>query len=402
MNIDEYAEIKGLEIFKIDTAETKDYTEVDLENMVAKANLHEAPVVIGHDENQDLLRNSGLLSAGWIKKIYRQGKSLFADLRDVPKVVADLIRKRAIAKRSVEIYNDFVDDAGNHHGKVIRRLAFLGGDIPRIKSLSDHLALYGEQAPADVTVINFSEINETIEGELKRREFDEKCDAIYWTFRDKLWQAFSNQESSDEQKKEAISALIDEFNSLLKESFKKTIGTFTETKIETEVKVEKEKEKIEKAAVQKFTEEFAKNYGKTPEELAAELETIRLNGIKQEVKTFCENLLKEGLAPKIVNAFSNLYLRAIGVEKFAEGESLAQGLNQFMTDLAAAVKDKSIYVEFSERGKVDDPQVMENVEKKLRGFSEGAIDLELTKKVIAYQVKHKCSFEEAYAKVTQK
>lgn len=234
MQIHEYAEIKGLEIFKIGTKETGEYTEADLDNMAAMANagVHEAPVVISHDENQNLLEADKLPAAGWLKKVYRQGKSLFADIADVPRVVADLIQKKALRKRSVEIYNDFVDDEGKRKGKVIRRLALLGAAIPRIKSLSDHLALYEETTDQDLSVISFSEMDESIEGNLKQEEFNEKLDRLWWAFRDRTWDIYYDDEMSDDDKKKAYQDAFDEFKKLIKEAFSDTLGKFTEPKFQ--------------------------------------------------------------------------------------------------------------------------------------------------------------------------
>jgi len=363
MKVNQYAEIEGLEIFKAGTAESKEYSATDLDNMVSNlgAGGHDAPVVISHDENQNLLKASGLLAAGWVKKLYRQGMSLFADLRDVPAVVADLIKKKAIAKRSVEIYNDYVDDGGKHFGKVIRRLAFLGGDIPRIKNLSDHLALYGEEEAdaQEVKVVSFSEINETIEGELKRHEFDDQ-----------------------------------------KDLFKDTIGAFAEDnnqEQEENTMTPEEQKKIEDAAVQKFAEDFAKIHGKTPEEFAADAATQKLQARKQEIENFCEGLKQQGLAPKITDAFKSLMLKNEKFENFAEGESFDKGLNQLMTDLAAAVKDGSAYVNFAEQGKTDEKTADVDIKK----YGEEAVGVELLQKAKAYQAEHKVSFGEAMIAVSQ-
>jgi hypothetical protein len=64
---------------------------------------------------------------------------------------------------SAEFYDDFIDDQGRHHGQVLRRLALLGADPPRVKSLADlPFARFGEPTaladPRPFSVVVFSEV----------------------------------------------------------------------------------------------------------------------------------------------------------------------------------------------------------------------------------------------------
>jgi len=393
MESEQFEEIKGLEIFKIGTAETKNYTIKDLDNMVKKAEegIHEAPVVISHDENQDLLAADKLPAAGWIKKLYRKGKSLFADIVDVPKVVAELIRKKALKKRSVEIYHDFVDDAGKHHGKVIRRLALLGGAIPRIKSLSDHLALY-EETKQEFSTVSFSEMDESIEGTMKQDEFSRKLDDIYWIFRDKLWKVWWDQEATDDEKKTRFKSLIDEFASLIQEIFKDTIGSFSENNREDNQMSTENKMKIEEEAKKRYVEEFAEKYGISPEEAVQKMKEMERKQKEEEINRFCENLKREGLAPVIVDQYKEILTKAT-FDSFTEGESLNERLNQLMADIAKHVKEGTAYVEFQEKGKVGANGA--DVDKDTKKFGENAVNIDLMKKAKAYAKEHKISFAEA-------
>jgi len=145
---EEFGECKGLELFEIGQDETKDYTDEDLEKIITNfeklQKIHRAPlVVLGHDEDQGLLKKSGLPSAGWVSRIWRKGKKFFGDFKDVPKKVVDVIKKKAYRFPSVEIYRNFVFQ-GEEYGPVLRRVALLGADIPRVKSLDDVLARYEE------------------------------------------------------------------------------------------------------------------------------------------------------------------------------------------------------------------------------------------------------------------
>src|ERR1043165_4095989 len=91
---------------------------------------------LGHDEEQELLQRSDLPAAGWVKHIYRDGAKLKADFAEVPDVFCDLLKRKAYRKMSAEIYTDF-EDQGVPYGLVLRRVAFLGAEIPQVKSLAD-------------------------------------------------------------------------------------------------------------------------------------------------------------------------------------------------------------------------------------------------------------------------
>ncbi len=144
----DFGECLNVPIFEIGQIESKDYTEQDLDRMIKNFSKlqksHRPPlVVLGHGEDQDLLKKSGLPSAGWVAKVWRTGKKMFADFKDVPKQVVEAIKNGAYRFPSVEIYRNYAFN-GQEFGAVLRRVALLGADIPRIKSLDDVVARYEE------------------------------------------------------------------------------------------------------------------------------------------------------------------------------------------------------------------------------------------------------------------
>jgi len=165
----EFGECNGVEIFEIGQTESKDYKKEDLEKIIENfaklQNSHRPPmVVLGHDEDQSLLQKSGLPSAGWVSKVWKKGKKLYADFKDVPKQLVPIIKKGGYRYPSVEIYRNFVF-GDEEFGPVLRRVALLGADIPRIKSLSDIVARYGENDCTDsfcVPVVRQGSEEETI------------------------------------------------------------------------------------------------------------------------------------------------------------------------------------------------------------------------------------------------
>jgi hypothetical protein len=122
----------------------KPYSDADLDEMIGNFNQSSAgskplvrvPAVLGHEENQEYLDRSDLPAAAWAKRIYREGHILKADFGDMPPKVTKLIKSRAYRTVSAEIYDDPPEGVPGQ-GKMLRRVAFLGGEIPQVKSLED-------------------------------------------------------------------------------------------------------------------------------------------------------------------------------------------------------------------------------------------------------------------------
>ncbi|MBU0516546.1 MAG: phage protease [Proteobacteria bacterium] len=153
MSRHDFAELKDVEIFEAGTYRGRTYTAQDLRQMIANwkdfGDQLKPTLVVGHDENQVLLQNSGLPAAGWLAGLRLRGGRLVADFRDVPQVIVDLVKKGAYRRVSAEVYRNFKRGAQNV-GFVLRRVALLGGEIPEIKTLEDVAALYEEPAtPGD-------------------------------------------------------------------------------------------------------------------------------------------------------------------------------------------------------------------------------------------------------------
>lgn len=124
-------------------------------NALISTNLHEPPIKLGHNEQQDLLKADGLPAAGWVTKLCRIGDQIFADIDDVPKAVNDAIETRAYSKISAEIYQAFEHPETHENiGKVLRAVALLGADIPAVKGLGDISKLYHSES---MFAITFSE-----------------------------------------------------------------------------------------------------------------------------------------------------------------------------------------------------------------------------------------------------
>lgn len=110
-----------------------------------------SPVKLGHGNSQKLLEQEGLPAAGWLDNVRVAGNSVVADIKQVPKRIADLMEAGGWRNRSVELRR--------RDGKlVLTGLALLGSTLPAIDTLKDIEALYAELdlGDPDETVIVFA------------------------------------------------------------------------------------------------------------------------------------------------------------------------------------------------------------------------------------------------------
>jgi len=156
-----------IEIFEAGTHRGKTYTEADLDAMVANFAAHrdriKPPLKLGHDDEQQAAKLSGLPAVGWLDELKRMGTKLVARFRDVPRVVKEAVRRRLYKRMSAEIYTDIGQVVKGARGMALRAVALV--DIPEVKTLQDILAL-AETLPAvdafddsgaDVLVVEYEE-----------------------------------------------------------------------------------------------------------------------------------------------------------------------------------------------------------------------------------------------------
>lgn len=90
------------------------------------------PLVIGHEEEQEILKRSDLPAAGWIDKVWVDGDRLMGQADRVPDPVRSWIDGGQYRTWSAEIYRDY-----HGLGPALRRVALLGADIPHKKDLGE-------------------------------------------------------------------------------------------------------------------------------------------------------------------------------------------------------------------------------------------------------------------------
>ena len=101
----------------------------------------------GQEDEKEARRVFGAPALGYAKRIWIEGKKLLADLKQVPKKFADLIKAGAFKRISAEIYWDYVYEvSGKKFPRVLKSIAFLGAEIPALTDLKTIESLYQKNA----------------------------------------------------------------------------------------------------------------------------------------------------------------------------------------------------------------------------------------------------------------
>ena len=153
--------ISRLEIFAAGTwtpgnGEETVFHESDLDAMVeAFAALHGTNVVrphlkLGHTDAQKWFGQSvGIPTLGWIDRIWREGRKVFADVSNVPEALLDMIKSQRYHNVSAEIFPPgVIEHEGKKFGPVLSAVALLGTEMPAVKDLAGLAsALFADPAP---------------------------------------------------------------------------------------------------------------------------------------------------------------------------------------------------------------------------------------------------------------
>lgn len=256
--------IKGVEVFMSGKWNGDRYIEKDLDAMVANFGAVEAPLKIGHDQDQKF---SSVPAVGWIERIYRKGKKLFADIKDIPALVAQAINNRAYKKISAEIiWDSLIGD--KFYDRVFAGAAILGGELPAVNKLADLPLIYNKEKAECKTVyfdLNGGEIVNVVEDD-KGSEGDKKINKK------------ENKTMSEE--------LIKRYEEQLAEA--KEAVEASEAKVE-----EAEAKVVDAEAKAKEAEEKAEVATKENEELKAEKEAVIKENELKEIKAFAQKLVDD-------------------------------------------------------------------------------------------------------------
>jgi len=129
----------GRHIFRVGTWNGMKFTEKDLDDIVRNfdklRDVHHVPLKFGHNEEQDM--TDGQPAIGWINKVYRKGKDLFADFTHVPEVVMEAIDAKRYRTVSVEVMKNAKLNGEAIKSWFLDAVALLGADQPAVSGLSD-------------------------------------------------------------------------------------------------------------------------------------------------------------------------------------------------------------------------------------------------------------------------
>ena len=164
-------ELKDIEVFGKGTWKGIKITDKDIDDIVNNTNeiidKLKPKVKLGHGDKQDLLRKTGLPAGGWITKLKRAGDKILVDIKEVPKVLYQLIKNGAYKRISSEILAGYTEPSTKKkYNKVLSAIAFLGADLPAVTNLKDIAALYDSDDNANLIIYEKT----TKEVDKKRKE----------------------------------------------------------------------------------------------------------------------------------------------------------------------------------------------------------------------------------------
>jgi len=170
-----------VEIFRAGKWNGDEYTIEDLDEIV-KAHKEIGLILkpylkLGHDEGQKLLQKDGYPSAGWITNVYREGKRLFADIKNIPKKIGELIDNKAYGRFSSEIYWN-LKEGGRVFKKALKAVALLGADTPAVGTMDDFINLYETNNFEKVVLCTDIENNGNNEKDNNKTEDDIMTDTV--------------------------------------------------------------------------------------------------------------------------------------------------------------------------------------------------------------------------------
>jgi hypothetical protein len=132
------ATLQGVEIFQSGIWNGRQFGEGDLDGIVKSFDVlglgGRIPLKLGHNAEHPL--TDGQPALGWVERIWREGKTLMADFRDVPSVIYDAIKRGLYKFVSVELLRDVQADTRTIP-LVLDAVALLGSDVPAVGTLRD-------------------------------------------------------------------------------------------------------------------------------------------------------------------------------------------------------------------------------------------------------------------------
>jgi len=174
-NYSQTYELKDVEVFGVGEWKGNKITGKDIDDIVSGTNeiidKLKPKVKLGHDEKQVLLQRTGYPAGGWITKLKRSGDKILVDIKEVPKVLYQLIKNGAYKRISSEILDNYNEPSTKKlYKKVLSAIAFLGADLPAVTNLKDIAALYDFDENAKLIIYEKEGEKKTIQKVEKTRK----------------------------------------------------------------------------------------------------------------------------------------------------------------------------------------------------------------------------------------
>lgn len=277
----------------------RDWTVADLDTIASKYNpeFHEAPVCLGHPKDN-------APAWAWVKKVTREGQSLFAEIGDEAPEFSELLQRKMFKKRSVSLYPDLS----------LRHLAFLGAQPPAVKGLKDFA--FAEAGKGEPITLDFADYS------------------TVWAFRSagNLLQGLRDWviETKDKETADRILPQYDIDN--LKTIQAEEKGLYTEEtdmdtkELEAALATEKTARLASDAKVADFGEKLATEQGKTAA-LTAEVAAMKAAAQDKEFSDFAEGLVKVGKLLPADKAATITIMKTLASQApidFAEGDKMVK------------------------------------------------------------------------------
>lgn len=247
--------IQRLEIFSAGTwspgsGGSVTFTEQDLDKMVTNfaefqaTNIVKPHLKLGHTDAQKWFgQRNGVPSLGWVERVWREGAKLFADVRDVPDALLDLIRKGRYHAVSVEILPK-VKKGEQTFSNVLSAIALLGAEMPAVKDLAGlAAALFSDEmqpvAFDDGTVPLVFSSSQPEKGMFTQEQVDSLIAAARQDERSKATQEFSAKVDGLNKQVEVLTARAEGAETKLEEATTKAAFASAEKLVDDAIKAGK-------------------------------------------------------------------------------------------------------------------------------------------------------------------
>lgn len=142
----ETKQIKDVEIMRTGRFKGAEYTEKDLDQFIENFNnrIAEPVLTIDHDEKltDNVAKEFKVAALGYVEKLKRVGDRLYADFRQVPKLIAELIEAGPLKQRSIEFFKVFKTSSGQTLKNVLTGVTFFGTGLPAVAGMSDLMQFF--------------------------------------------------------------------------------------------------------------------------------------------------------------------------------------------------------------------------------------------------------------------